>query len=770
MKKNILYILYILIAVLIQFWFLFLTFRYPHTGIVVEKNASQQWVIANFDESTAGFDIKLEIGDIIERVDNKLPEDHQSIVKWRTVDQVDHLVISRNGMEFQVATEKIRSYIDYLSLVGETFCFFIAAFILLTLRGSRSASYLAIVFINIGLIFMSLLASIRGDSLGKLLITSLMMLLPVVFYHFLHVFFTEKGSVRFSNRLLVPLYAVAIAAFVLRFGFFIPEIAYPVYSYNNNVTIIFFMLGMLLNFYRMTSLLVANWRSNDSIGILIKTVWISICVSFLPFATFSFLPLLLFGHPWIPTFYTGWGIMFFPLSFTYLIATRQLYDIHIVLRRMMLTTAISVLPSMMICGFIYIIFQQHVTARHVSFLFCFTLFLLSVVLYSLEYMATKLERIMFPRKFVLQSALKNIAKSLGNISSFRELKDIILVDIVSALQVYGGAIVFCFRDGTETIEAGDIDLNEVERLIAEGVVEHPSYLIFEVNSNEEYTSYLITTRKKTNTLLGMEEVQWLNLIISYLSVSMENIFLIRKLTMKLQHLAAQMPNEQVAQDLAWFRKLMFELQEKERVRIATDIHDTTMQDLFFLKRRLSSILSRYVYNAEDKDHMMGLMEYVDVINTNLRQSCFELHPHLLQEIGLLQTVHKLIEQESAASPFSIDLITSRASAIEYRSLETKRHIFRIVQEMLNNAKKHSLASKVSIHLSVVQDTFYMLYEDDGIGFDQVPVVEQIGASGIGMDQMRSRILFLNGNLELKTSRGNGVKIWITMPLKEGMTA
>jgi two-component system sensor histidine kinase ComP len=387
-------------------------------------------------------------------------------------------------------------------------------------------------------------------------------------------------------------------------------------------------------------------------------------------------------------------------------------------------------------------------------------------------MYTRLERFMFPRKHALQAALKRISKDLTSTSSFRELKDLILLDIVNTLQVYGGAIVFKYRDSTEIISEGEIDQTEIERLIdQEHPQEHPELMCFEINRHEEYTSYLIMTRKKSNTRLGLEEVQWLNLIISYLAVSLENVYLIRKLTDKLNRLASQLPDEQEAQDFNWFRKLTFELQERERIRIATDLHDTTMQDLFFLKRKLAAIGDKYVLPAEAKDSIHSLIEYVEIINVNLRQSCFDLHPYLLQEIGLVRTIEKIIERESYSCPFQIRFDAAGANAIERKDLEVKRHLFRIVQELLNNAKKHSEATLVSIRLTASNGKFLLHYRDDGVGFDPDRLIApDVGTSGVGMEQLRSRILHLQGHLELDASRGTGVDLRISFPTKEGLTA
>ncbi|MEC0208646.1 sensor histidine kinase [Paenibacillus ehimensis] len=416
-------------------------------------------------------------------------------------------------------------------------------------------------------------------------------------------------------------------------------------------------------------------------------------------------------------------------------------------------------------------FQDTVDSKEILFIFFGSIIMLATVMYSAEYFTTRLERFLFPRKYVLQTALKKIAKSLGAISSFRDLKEIVLVDIVNTLQVRGGAIVFQYENDTEIIDEGEIDTAEIKEMIRSSTwSQHPIYTCIEINRHEEYASYLVITSNKANTLLGKEEVQWLHLITSYLEVSLENVHLIRKLTAKMQLLAAQLPDEQSAQDIQWFRKIMFELQEEERLRIAADLHDTTMQDLFFLKRRFVSLLDKYAMNKEDKEHLNNIINFVEMINNSLRQSCFELNPFLLKEIGLIETVRTYLDKEAYHTPFEIEFKEEGASVIESKDLTTKRHIFRIIQELLNNAKKHSQASKVSFAMTVKDHRFCLTYEDDGVGFDstQVPRME-IGTSGMGVEQMRGRILHLNGKLECDTRQGAGVKFVITIPVREVMS-
>ncbi|KZE73734.1 hypothetical protein AV654_03930 [Paenibacillus elgii] len=494
-------------------------------------------------------------------------------------------------------------------------------------------------------------------------------------------------------------------------------------------------------------------------------------ISFLPVICFSFIPELITSYPTIDAVYTSLFILFFPISFAYLIASNQLYDIGLVLRRFGFACLLALVPSGVFTAIFAFLFQNLIDEKQILFVFAGSVAMISFVLYSVEYFTTRLEAFLFPRKFRLRTALKKISKNLGVISSFRELKDIVLVDIVQTLEVMGGAIVFRYEHDTEIIAEGDIDAAEVKQLLQTSALsEHPLYTCIEIHRHEQYTSYLVITRNKANTLLGKEEIQWLHLITSYLEVSLENVHLIRKLTAKMQLLASQLPNEQSAQDIQWFRKVMFELQEEERLRIAADLHDTTMQDLFFLKRRFISLLDKYAMNKEDKEHLNNIVNFVEMINNSLRQSCFELNPFLLKEIGLIETVRSYLDKEAYHAPFVLKFKEERASAIEAKDLTTKKHIFRIIQELLNNAKKHSHASNVTFTMTVADHAFVLTYEDDGVGFKSTEARRmEIGSSGMGVEQMKGRVLHLNGRLELDSREGAGTKLVVTIPVRETMS-
>ncbi|WNR45073.1 ATP-binding protein [Paenibacillus roseipurpureus] len=756
----------VILFILLQIWSTYITFKFPYTGISLESPQPGEWVVSKLEPNSTNSDIR--IGDRMIAVDGKPTDQVASVKSWHLVGKASTLVIERSG---ETVTIDMRAsdptIFEIISLIEESVCLFMCILLLVKENRSPSARLLAFSFLSATMIFMSLGASTRGETLGKLLIASSMMVLPIVFLHFLVVFFKEKGEMDLPKRHFKYMYAIALIAFLARSMYFFPSMAF-VYRFDGAFTMGFFSIVISLNIILLAKLFVRIRKVRSPLTAIIKSVFYSLLISFLPIICLSFLPLLIIGEWILDPIYTSGLVLIFPISFSYLIASDQLYDIGLVVRRIIFSCLIAILPVILFTGAVVVVFHWELSSKQIIFIFAGSLLLVSTMLYAAEYWTTILEPYLFPRKYVLKSALKKISKNLGSISSFRDLKDIILVDIVNTLQVRGAAIVFRHTNDFEIIAEGEVDTADIQHIVNTSAMrENPYYTFIDMNCNEEYTSYLIVTRKKTNTRIPKEELQWLQLITSYLEVGMENVYLIRKLTGRLQQMVTHMPQE----ELLWLRKVMFELQEEERVRIATDLHDTTMQDLFFLKRRLTSLSEKPTLGQDDREQLNNMNNFVDMINASLRQSCFELNPHLLKEVGLKQTLKMYVEKESYGTPFELSFRAEHIADIEGKDLSTKRHIFRIVQELLNNAKKHSQASNVSFHMWEEEQFFFISYRDDGVGFQvKEEVAVEIADSGMGLSYMRSRVLHVGGRFELETQVGEGTHIFITIPIEEVLSA
>jgi len=765
MKKNKLLFIMIPMIVVLQVWFTYITFHHPFLGINVKQDAQHQWVIASFDLNATRLDLGLQPGDVIQSIDGRAPNGHFTVKYFAVVEQAETLSLLRDNESFEVSTNMGTSMTlpgYYYYFLGEMISLFIALLVYLNSKHSKSARFLALLFLLVGLAFMSLGADFRSDILSKVLVASIVMALPYVFLHFLILFFKEKGNMQVKPSFLYYFYGIIGLVMLPSVGYVTPWLSYSYYVFYHTFTLLYFMIGSCMICGFLIYISYQFRKEKSQLSTIIKTVWFAFIISFLPLALLSFLPEIILHKYIVNPFITALFTLFFPLTFS-----KELFDIHLILRRIVSTAIISILPSVVLVGMASVTFQSSFTFERGIYSFLFSVTVVTILLYSLEYLMTKLEIVLFPHRYYLQTALRKIADTVSSLNSFRALKETVLVDIVNTLQVAGGAIVFQYEHDFEIISEGDIDYNQIENAITCATEQESTYSVFEIRRHEEYTNYVVITPKKTSARLHHEEIQWLQVILLNLSVALENLYLIRKLNLRVQELALLLSNEQESNNLEWYRKIMFDLQEKERIRIASDLHDTTMQEIFFILRKVKAF-QKVAATLMDTAALHETIDHLNLLNASLRKSCFELNPPTLETAGLLPTIENWVDMERGLCSFELIFITDSDKRIEEMDIDVKRHLFRVVQELINNTKKHSRASKAAISCTSSDTAFYLEYRDNGVGFD-LSSAAKAGrqSSGIGLDQMKSRISSIKGAIDIQSSPREGLQVEITIPFMRG---
>jgi two-component system sensor histidine kinase ComP len=145
---------------------------------------------------------------------------------------------------------------------------------------------------------------------------------------------------------------------------------------------------------------------------------------------------------------------------------------------------------------------------------------------------------------------------------------------------------------------------------------------------------------------------------------------------------------------------------------------------------------------------------------------------LIQNIGLAGALQNFLDLEAGLAPFELSYSIGGSESFEKLDSETKRHVFRVVQELVTNAKKHAGATAVAVRLYASGNELRIHYTDDGAGFDKNAGTNKglLSSSGLGLEQMKTRVLHLGGRLELQSAPGQGVKANVMIPIREGMTA
>jgi PAS domain S-box-containing protein len=212
---------------------------------------------------------------------------------------------------------------------------------------------------------------------------------------------------------------------------------------------------------------------------------------------------------------------------------------------------------------------------------------------------------------------------------------------------------------------------------------------------------------------------------------------------------------------------LIDSQEKERRRIAVELHDELGQSLMVLKLQLRSAYNNCGRDPDAaKASVHDGLRYIDEIADRIRWLCRDLSPAGLEDLGLAAVVGKLAEESTRHTATAIfKEIDEIREEIPY---ERQIVVFRIFQEALTNALKHARARKIRLKIKKNANALHCVIEDNGRG--GVSAGDQHAGSsngGLGLIIMRERARMLGGRLDIRSRPSAGTRIAFTVPLEKG---
>jgi signal transduction histidine kinase len=200
-------------------------------------------------------------------------------------------------------------------------------------------------------------------------------------------------------------------------------------------------------------------------------------------------------------------------------------------------------------------------------------------------------------------------------------------------------------------------------------------------------------------------------------------------------------------------------QDSERARIARELHDDISQQLALLAIDLELLSGA---EGDTEELAGGALTRAHGIARSVHDLSHRLHPAKLRLIGLvaaLQALPRELSRSGVAIAFSQENVPATLAP------DLTLCLFRIVQEALQNALKHSRAHEVSVHLAGGPDGLSLTIVDDGVGFD----VEAAWAKGLGLVSMGERLEAIGGKLQIRSRPGDGTRVEATVPLRLGQS-
>jgi signal transduction histidine kinase len=214
-----------------------------------------------------------------------------------------------------------------------------------------------------------------------------------------------------------------------------------------------------------------------------------------------------------------------------------------------------------------------------------------------------------------------------------------------------------------------------------------------------------------------------------------------------------------------FSRQLIESQERERQRIAAELHDSLGQNLLVVKNRaLLGALSQPDEKARKQFHEIGMtvaqtLEEVRAISYNLR-------PHHLDQLGLTTTVRAMIEKIAESSAIGMTSELDDVDGVFQPGDEIT--IYRIVQESLNNVVKHSRASAVHVAIRSHEHHVEIAVRDNGQGFAASAAnARDADGSGFGLKGLAERVQMLGGTHTIESGPGRGTTVTVRIRVGAG---
>lgn len=204
-------------------------------------------------------------------------------------------------------------------------------------------------------------------------------------------------------------------------------------------------------------------------------------------------------------------------------------------------------------------------------------------------------------------------------------------------------------------------------------------------------------------------------------------------------------------------------EERERKKIASDLHDNIGQSLALIKMRLIHLLDALKNNDLSKE-LRQVVDQISKVIDDSRTLVFEISPPVLYRFGLIPAVQWLVEQFEVEHKISIDLSVEEATGHPEESVSV--FLFRAIKELLFNIAKHADTRKAKIKICFYSDQIKIIVEDAGRGINAVDLDNKTRKKKTyGLFCIEERLKYIGGKFSVFSNPGEGTRVEIAAPLK-----
>ncbi|MCY7800555.1 histidine kinase [Bacillus haynesii] len=735
-------------------------------GAYLKYDSDNQLVVDYVEEDSLADYTGLKAGDIILEVNHEKPR--KDVPKNSILSNVSSLSIERNGQIITTDTrDTIISYdILFTVLIPIVFYLLCLFCIILILKSKKTkkqtSSFLLILFLlTVSIAYVSVGGTSRGNVFSRYVNLLTFISIPINYLHFIYQYFKEIGKKLCSNKVfffyLLPVFNLVLEILSNTFEKLEEPIPY--------INLYSFFIGLVLVIFVFVYGLV-KYKNTEQTYFL-KMLMLGNFFAIFPFIAFYLVPVLVIDDFIYSAAVVAPFLLIIPFTLVYQFISNKIYDVEFLIGRLKYYGLLAIIPTIIMISTVKLMkFQEgdYYDARLAIYVYLVIL----GVFYLKEILDYRFRLKRFSEKYNYQDSIFKFTQTIRTHSSLNQVLLELKQTILDVLIVSQAHVLKVKSDGTISLLEGDTEEypwipyeQEVTKVITDigKIVEVDRGFLIKIGERGG-TSYVMLCLSVLNTpRLTRDEISWLETLAFYTSVSLENVLKIGELMEHLEHVKKEGPNP------AWLNKLMFAIEEKQRSDLARDLHDSVLQDMISLKHQSEMFLANFekdkVCTNQIRQRLINMNEQMSTVIQTTRETCQELRPQLLYDLGLVKALSKLAAQHQESSSIDkIRLNTERFSKV--LDLDTQLNLYRIVQELLSNAVKHSKAKEVLIMLVCIKEKVVLHYEDDGIGVDPDKLYQN--SASMGLSGIRERVRALNGSLDIQTAEGKGFRVAIEMEL------
>jgi PAS domain S-box-containing protein len=210
-----------------------------------------------------------------------------------------------------------------------------------------------------------------------------------------------------------------------------------------------------------------------------------------------------------------------------------------------------------------------------------------------------------------------------------------------------------------------------------------------------------------------------------------------------------------------FAQQLLTAQERERKRLASELHDSLGQNLSIIKNRLH-------FARQIPETPQAVLSHLDAIERGAAEAIAEtrslarnLRPVHIEQIGLTDSLRGLIQEISQSTDIRFERRVEPLD--EVLRGEAATHVYRILQEALNNLVKHSRANSAAVTIERDVRSVHLRIQDDGVGFD---VRRRLNSGGLGLTSLDERARMLGGSMIIESAPGKGTRLEFQIPITD----